>query len=77
MTTHTHYIYEVVMTNEQRKDDVPSSFADDNGGLERFETCAITHTHDFVDEPDEAPHTHMSDPLRTGTYIEEDQTPHS
>ena len=26
MTTHTHYIYEVVMTKEQRKDDVPQRF---------------------------------------------------
>ena len=73
MTTHTHYIYEVVMTKEQRKDDVPSGFIDDNGGLDRFEAVAITHSHDFEDPPDETPHTHMPDPLKTGTYIEAGQ----
>ena len=71
MTTHIHYIYEVVMTKEQRIDDVPQSFVEDNGGLERFEASAITHTHEFFDEPDESPHTHMTDPLKTGTYIED------
>ena len=64
MTTHTHYIYEVVMTTEQRIDDVPHNFIEDNGGMERFEASVITHSHKLFDESDELPHTHMTDRYR-------------
>ena len=73
MPKHTHYIYEVVMTEGQREDDVPDGFVEDNGGLEHFEASAITHTHELFDVPDEPPHSHMADPVQTGTYIEADQ----
>ena len=73
MTMHTHYIYEVMMTEEQRKDDVPGTFVDDRGGLEEFEATNITHTHELFDQPGEPAHSHMRDPIQTGTYIEADQ----
>ena len=73
MAKHTHYIYEVVMTDEQMEEDAPSTFVDDQGGLEAFQAHAITHTHEFFDDPDET-HTHMADPVKTGTYIDDDQS---
>ena len=73
MTRHTHFIYEVVMTEEERRDEVPDGLVGDHGGLERFEVSVITHTHEIFDDPHEPSHSHMTDPLKTGSYIEAGQ----
>ena len=60
-----------VMTEEERLYDTPDTFAQDKG-WDHFEVTEISHTHPILDEPDEQPHTHMIDTLKTGTYIEDD-----
>ena len=64
---HWHYIYEVVMTDEQRFDEVPSGHIDDNGGLVEFQAEAIHHDHEiFSDHPDGTTHTHLPNLLMIG-----------
>ncbi len=72
-TSHTHHIYEVVMTDDEMDEDTPGGFADDHGGLERFEVAVITHSHELFNEPGEPPHSHshMAAPLKAGSYTQD------
>ena len=47
---HWHYIYEIVMTDTMREEDVPEGHAGDHGGLDEFQVEAIGHDHEIFSE---------------------------
>lgn len=68
---HTHFIYEIVMTEEERQDDTPLSFLNNHPEQDLLQIVAITHTHPIPEDDDSPTHTHMPDPVKAGTYIED------
>ena len=70
---HTHYIYEIVMTEEQQHNDTPLSYLNSNPEQEMFQISAISHSHDIPEDDDCPTHTHMPDPIKAGRYIEDEE----
>ena len=72
---HTHHIYEVVQTEEMRRDEMPQDHPDEHGGWDEFQLEAVTHDHELQsDHEDGVMHTHLPPPLQVGTYLEDDRS---